>query len=99
MYNYTGWIVRATAGHDKGALLCVVGMELETGRLLLADGKRRKWARPKPKKLGHVQPLAESQEGFHHPVLCSLKQGEPVSDRALRRALAAFKEGNTLGER
>ncbi len=26
-----------------------------------------------------------------------LKQGEPVSDRELRRALAAFKEGISLG--
>ena len=66
---------------------------------LLADGKRRKAARPKRKKLGHVALLTGAPEEFHHPAIQKLKQGEPVSDRELRRALAAFKEGNTLGER
>ena len=97
MYNYTGQIVRATAGRDKGDLFCVVGMEQE--RLLLANGKRRRAARPKAKKLGHVQVLLFSEQEYDHPTIQKLKQGEPVSDRELRRALAAFKEGNTLGER
>ena len=78
MFDYTGQIVQATAGRDKGGVFCVVGMDHRQERLLLADGKRRKVSRPKAKKL---------------------RQGEPVSDRELRRALAAFKEGITLGER
>ena len=65
--------------------------------LLLADGKRRKLSHPKAKKLGHVTQLTDSQNLYDHPVIQSLQQGEPVSDRALRRALAAFKEGTTLG--
>ena len=67
--------------------------------LLLADGKRRRLARPKAKKLGHVTQLTDSQNLYDHPVVHRLQQGEPVSDRALRRALAAFKEGTTLGKR
>ncbi len=98
MFDYTGWIVRSAAGHDKGELFCVTGVD-QDGSMLLADGKRRKLARPKRKKLGHVEMLDNGQRGFDHPVIHSLKQGEPVSDRALRRALAAFKEGITLGER
>ena len=66
-------------------------------RLLLADGKRRKVARPKAKKPGHVTCLTDSLHVFDHPVVHSLQEGEPVSDRALRRALAAFKEGYSLG--
>ena len=97
MYDYTGWIVRATAGRDKGGIFCVVGVDQERFRLLLADGKRRKAARPKAKKPGHVYVLADRQHMYDHPVIHSLRQGEPVSDRALRRALAAFKEGSTLG--
>ncbi|MGO5021782.1 KOW domain-containing RNA-binding protein [Lawsonibacter sp. LCP25S3_G6] len=93
MYNYTGQVVRATAGRDKGDLFCVVGMEQE--RLLLANGKRRRAARPKAKKLGHVQVFSEQE--YDHPTIQKLKQGEPVSDRELRRALAAFKEGFKLG--
>ena len=95
MFDYTGWIVRATAGRDKGGIFCVVGVDQERGRLLLADGKRRKFARPKAKKPGHVRVL--TKRAYDHPAVHSLQQGEPVSDRALRRALAAFKEGSTLG--
>ncbi len=64
MYDYTGWIVQATAGRDQGGVFCVVGVDQERQRLLLADGKRRKVARPKRKKLGHVQPLTERRRGI-----------------------------------
>ena len=97
MFDYTGQIVQATAGRDKGELFCVVGMEKEQERLLLANGKRRKTARPKAKTLGHVRPLTDSKQEYDHPAIQKLKQGEPVSDRELRRALAAFKEGFKLG--
>ena len=97
MYDYTGHVVRATAGRDKGEVFCVVGMDQEQERLLLANGKRRKAARPKAKKLGHVQVLTASEQEHDHPAIQKLKQGEPVSDRELRRALAAFKEGFKLG--
>ena len=64
------------------------------GQLLLADGKRRKAARPKAKKLRHVCLLPQE---FDHPVIQKLQQGTPVSDRELRQALAAFKGGITFG--
>ncbi len=88
MTDYTGWIVRATAGRDSEGLFCVVGTDPQ-GLLLIADGKRRKWARPKRKKLGHVELLADE---FDHPAIQKLKQGEALSDQALRRALAAFRD-------
>ena len=99
MFDYTGCIVQATAGRDKGGLFCVVGTDPEQFLLLLADGKRRKAARPKKKKPAHVRVLPQGPDGFDHPTIRKLQQGEPVSDRALRRALAAFKEGVSLGER
>ena len=43
--------------------------------------------------------LLLDQGDFRHPAVEKLQQGQTVSDRELRRALAAFKEGNTLGER
>ena len=97
MFDYTGQIVRATAGRDRGGIFCVVGVDHEKTRLLLADGRRRKVSRPKAKKLGHVTALTDHQHMYDHPVVRGLQQGEPVSDRALRRALAAFKEGYSLG--
>ena len=95
MSEYTGRIVQATAGRDKGQLFCVVGQDKDGNRLLLADGKRRKVARPKGKSAKHLSPLPGVS--WDHPAIEKLKQGEPVSDRELRRALAAFKEGITLG--
>ena len=103
MPDYTGWIVLATAGRDKGGFFCVVGVDQARKRLLLADGKRRKYARPKAKDLYHVKLLArpkgkgphhvEPLTGeFDHPSIPKLKQGEALSDKALRRALAAFRD-------
>lgn len=94
MFDYTGQIVRATAGRDRDGIFCVVGIDQQQVRLLLADGKRRRMSHPKLKKLGHVTCLTDTQHEFDHPAIRKLKQGEPVSDRELRRALAAFKGGN-----
>lgn len=96
MFDYTGWIVRATAGRDKNGIFCVVGTEADL--LLLADGKRRKVSRPKRKKLGHMEGLSDPVHTYAHSTITKLKQGIPVSDRELRRALAAFKGEMTLGE-
>ena len=92
MYDYTGWIVQATAGRDRDGIFCVVGVDQEAARLLLADGKRRKVSRPKAKKLGHVKPLSDHLRESDHPAMQKLKQGEALSDKALRRALAAFRD-------
>ena len=95
MNSPIGTIVLAEAGRDQDGLFFVVG-ESE-GRLLLADGKRRRLAHPKHKNPQHLRSVLA--EDFDHPVMEKLKQGKPVSDRELRRALAAFKEGITRGER
>ena len=87
MTDYTGQSGRAAAGRDKDGLFYVVGRDGE-GRLLLCDGKRRRLARPKAKKPRHVELL----EGAGHPAIQKLKQGETLSDKALRRALAAFRD-------
>ena len=87
--DYTGWIVRSEAGRDKGGLLCVVGMDRERKRMLLADGKRRKLARPKAKQIVHVTQITGD---FDCPAIRRLRRGEPLSDKELRRALAAFRD-------
>jgi len=38
MFDYTGWIVQADAGRDKGGIFCVVGVDQERYMVLLADG-------------------------------------------------------------
>ena len=91
MYDYVGRIVRSAAGRDKEDIFCVVGVDQEQQRLLLADGKRRKVRKPKAKKLSHVELLSDRQCGYEHPAIEKLKQGQALTDKELRRALAAFR--------
>ena len=78
-------IVRSLAGRDKDGLFCVVGTE--GAYLLLCDGKRRRAERPKRKKAIHTAPGGETR----HPCLDVSQAGGQLSDRAIRRALAAFR--------
>lgn len=88
-----GSIVLAKAGRDRDGLFFVVGEA--DGFLLLADGKGRKLEAPKRKNARHLCPV--DCEGFDHKVIQKLKEGTPVTNRELRQALAAFKEGISLG--
>lgn len=91
MFDYTGWIVRADAGRDRGGLFCVLDVDQQRQMLLLADGRRRRVEKPKRKKLGHVTALTDHQNQFPHPVIDALRRGQKPSNRALRKALAAFR--------
>lgn len=93
MNNTVGSIVLASAGRDQEGLFFVVGES--DGFLLLADGKSRKLERPKRKNPRHLHPMFFRE--FDHPVIQKLQEGTPVTNRELRKALAAFKEGITLG--
>ncbi len=84
--NFTrAQIVRSLAGHDKGAFFCV--LDTEGDFLLLADGKHRRVEAPKRKRAKHVQ-LAGTLE---HPAIDKVRAGQPVRNRELRSALAAFR--------
>ena len=78
-------IVRSLAGRDKGQLFCVVGVQ--EGYLFLCDGKRRRVERPKRKKAVHTAPAGETRR----PCPDASRAGGQLSDRAIRRALAAFR--------
>ena len=70
-------IVRSLAGHDRGGLFCV--LDTDGPYLLLCDGKRQKAV--------HTAPAGD----FQHPVLDQLRTGGNLSNRDIRRALAAFR--------
>lgn len=93
MYNAVGSIVLATAGRDQEELFFVVGES--DGFLLLANGRGRTLDHPKRKNPRHLHPMFFRD--FDHPVIQKLQEGNPVTNRELRKALAAFKEGITLG--
>ena len=78
-------IVLSLAGHDQGKLFCVIGAEEDF--VLLADGKGRKLDAPKKKRRKHVRGVGTSA----HPAIARWQRGEPITDRALRQALAAFR--------
>lgn len=78
-------IVLSLAGHDKGKLFCVI--DAEDDFVLLANGKERKLDAPKKKRRKHIRGVGTSA----HPAIERLQRGEPVTDRALRTLLAAFR--------
>lgn len=81
-----GEIVLSLKGHDAGGLFCV--LDTQDGFAIVADGKGRKLATPKRKREKHLKGVGTSA----HPAILGLQRGESVSDRALRCALAAFRD-------
>lgn len=81
-----GQVVYSAAGHDKDSFYVVVDVG-EDGSCGIADGRRRKLARPKRKNPRHLRPTrsALELEGIG-------------SDRALRRALAALRPAEPAEE-
>ena len=80
-----GDVVRSAAGHDRGELFLVLREEGDF--LWLVDGKGRKLETPKKKRRKHVV----SAGVWTHPVTGRLREGGPVLDSEIRRALAAFR--------
>ena len=81
-----GEIVLSLKGRDAGGLFCVLSTQDDFA--LIADGKGRKLAAPKRKRVKHLAGVGTSA----HPAIVRLQRGESVSDRALRAALAAFRD-------
>ena len=80
-----GDVVRSAAGHDRDQLFLV--LRTEGDFVWLVDGKSRKLEAPKKKRRKHVV----SAGVWTHPVAGRMKDGEPVLDSEVRRALAAFR--------
>lgn len=76
-----GQIVCSLAGSDKNTFLVVV--ETNDKSLLVCDGKRYKLSKPKRKNTKHIAPTSKV-----------LSQQELTTDKALRKALAVFRNTN-----
>lgn len=76
---HSGQAVLSLAGRDAGKLMVV--LEAAEGFALVADGKRRRLAVPKRKRIKHLQPIG--------PVL---ESAALTTDRQLRKALSALAE-------
>ncbi len=69
-----GSVVKSIAGRDKDRYQVVIACEGD--RILVADGKVRKLAKPKPKNSRHLQNTG-----------CVIDLDQIHSDRALKKAL------------
>ena len=80
-----GRVVKSLAGRDEGSLLAV--MQVQSGCVILCDGKERPIDRPKSKNIRHVEFVG-----------ASLTEAEMATNRALKKALARLNaeiNGNT----
>lgn len=87
----TNRLAVSRAGHDRGTLYLVLSEGPEG--LLLADGKRRKLNRPKQKNQKHVEFLPDIDSSTVSGLL-----REPMTDAAVRRALAALRRHRSEAE-
>ena len=85
MTLHQGDVVRSAAGHDRGQLFLITREEGDF--VWLADGKSRKLEAPKKKRRKHVV----SAGFWTNPVAGRMKNGVPVLDSEIRRALGAFQ--------
>lgn len=76
----TGMLARSKAGHDKGEIYLICGVD--EGYVYLADGKSRTCDRPKKKKKKHVQIIAEQYDIG------------AADDVVVKRILKLYKEKN-----
>lgn len=77
-----GMIVKSIAGHDQNRFYCVIALS-EDGFAWIADGKRRKLAALKKKRVKHLRPTS-------HIIAVS----EDITDLRLRRILHDFNYPN-----
>ncbi len=83
MSHGIGDAVLVNCGRDRGRMMRIVG--LEQGKLLLADGKRRKVEQPKRKNPKHVQSTHARADS---ELARKLQRGEQIRNSELRRDLA-----------
>lgn len=80
-----GQIVYSKDGHDKGEAMMV--LSIEDRYLYLANGKTRKLAKPKRKKIIHVQPTHYVDADMAEKLI----QSEYILDADIRKALKSYQ--------
>ncbi|MDO4571875.1 MAG: KOW domain-containing RNA-binding protein [Clostridia bacterium] len=80
-----GMLVTARAGRDKGRRFLIVG-RFDEAHALIADGDTRRLARPKKKKLMHLNVEPRCAEAIRG----RLERGETVQDAEIRKAIVSL---------
>ena len=83
-------IVISINGRDAGKRFIVIKTETQTGYSLIADGKSRRYEKPKRKKNKHLK-LEDKPGGTLSDKIAS---GEKVTNNEIKRCLAAYAAEN-----
>lgn len=82
-----GMYAKSKAGHDKDTLYVIMAIENEYVHLV--DGKSKPLARPKKKKLKHIQIIHDYPQELHDKIT----RGEKIIDEDIKRAIKLYKLG------
>ena len=78
-----GSLLYSIAGRDKGGIFAVLSTEGEF--CYICDGKSRKYANPKKKKIKHTKPVNIVAENLKEKIL----RGEKLTNAEIRKNIAA----------
>lgn len=89
-----GQLVKITRGRDAGKHAVVIGT-INEKFVLLADGDKRKFDKPKKKNCGHIQVL----DALAKEVIDSLQESGRVTNAKLRYAISKYLEDHPSDEK
>jgi len=81
-----GRYCESRAGRDKGKTFIIVGLCEDHEHVFICDGKLRKLARPKKKKLMHLRVSLRGDDELR----ALLSSGKTVQDAQIRKSIARF---------
>ena len=84
-------IVISINGRDAGKRFIVI--ETDNEYSMIADGKGRRYEKPKRKKNKHLK----FENNVEDPIMEKLLKGEKITNNEIRRFLASQKEENSNG--
>jgi hypothetical protein len=93
MSEYTGLLVKSTAGHDTGEYFFILREEGEY--IYLVDGKIRRLDCPKKKKKKHVIPLLWEK----HSPGDKIRENKRVTDEEIKHFIQCFKREDQVVRR
>ena len=85
----TGQFATSKAGHDKNQIYVIVAEEGDF--VYLCDGKLRTVAKPKKKRLKHIQIIHQTVE---QPLLDALRHREKVMNEQIKFAIKQYRLQN-----
>ncbi len=87
----TGMLVESRAGHDKGNLYIITGMDGQY--VYLCDGRLRPTDRPKKKKAKHIAKKGQIPDLIEEKILAH----KPLENEDIKRVIKIWRSKNVKG--